>query len=83
MLHPPYCTIPNKGVMSPVWYHPQILDAMFGDMLAQLSFVHGERLGNVALANDAATATTQGKMDLPSHLRGRIANFPYLLARKN
>ena len=34
---------------SPVWYHPQILDAMFSDMFSQHSFVNGERIGNVAL----------------------------------
>ena len=67
----------------PVWYHPQILDAMFCDMFSQHSFVNGERIGEVALANEAATAAIQGKMDLLSHLCGLTANFPYLLARKN
>ena len=66
---------------SRVWYHPQVLDAMFCDMFAQPAFVDGERIGNVALANDAATATTQS--NLPSHLCGSTADFPDLLARKN
>ena len=51
---------------------------MLRKMLSQPAFVNGERIGNVTLADDAATSPTQGEMDLPSLLRLRIADFPNL-----
>ena len=53
---------------------------MLRTMLSQPAFVNGERIGNVTLADDAATSPTQGEMDLPSLLRLRIADFPNLFA---
>ena len=53
---------------------------MLRKMLSQPAFVNGERIGNVTLADDAATSPTQGEMDLPSLLRLRIADFPNLFS---
>ncbi len=53
---------------------------MLRKMLSQPAFVNGERIGNVTLADDAATSPTQGEMDLPSLLRLRIADFPSLFS---
>ena len=49
---------------------------MFRKMLLQLAFVSGERISNVTLANDPATSSTQGEMDLSSLIRLCIADFP-------
>ena len=55
---------------------------MLHKMISQTTFVNGEGIGNVTLANDAATSSTQGEMDLPSLLRLRIADFPSLFLRR-
>ena len=56
---------------------------MLRKILSQLAFIDGEGIGNVTLADDAATSPTQGEMDHPSVLRLRIADFPSLLSAED
>ena len=56
---------------------------MFRKMHLQLTFVSGERISDVTLANDPATSSTQGEMDLSSLLRLCIADFPTLSSGKD
>ena len=41
----------------------------------QRALVNGEGVGDMTLANDAATSSAQGEIDLSSLLRLRIADF--------
>ena len=56
---------------------------MLRKVLSQLAFVNGERISNMTLANDAATSSTQGEMDLSSLLRLCIADLPTLFSGKD
>ena len=55
---------------------------MLRKVISQLAFVNGKGIGNVTLANDAATSSTQGEMDLSSLLRLCIADFPNLFLER-
>ena len=48
----------------------------------QHALVHGEGVGDVALANDATTRSAQGEVDPASLLRLRIADLPRLFFAK-
>ena len=49
----------------------------------QRELVNGDGVGDMALANDAATGSAQGEMNLPSLLRLRVADLPSLFFGKD
>ena len=50
---------------------------------SQRESVNGDGVGDMALANDAATGSAQGEMNLPSLLRLRVADLPSLFFGKD
>ena len=50
---------------------------------SQRDLVNGDGVGDMALANDAATGSAQGEMNLPSLLRLRVADLPSLFFGKD
>ena len=50
---------------------------------SQRDLVNGDGVGDMALANDAATGSAQGEMNLPSLLRLCVADLPSLVSGKD
>ena len=50
---------------------------------SQRDLVNGDGVGDMALANDAATGSAQGEMNLPSLLRVCVADLPSLFFGKD
>ena len=50
---------------------------------SQRDLVNGDGVGDMTLANDAATGSAQGEMNLPSLLRLRVADLPSLFFGKD
>ena len=50
---------------------------------SQRELVNGDGVGDMALANDAATGSAQGEMNLPSLLRLCVADLPSLVSGKD
>ena len=61
----------------------QILDAMLRKSRSQRDLVNGDGVGDMTLANDAATSSAQGEMNLPSLLRLCVADLPSLVFGKD
>ena len=61
----------------------QILDAMLRKSRSQRDLVNGDGVGDMTLANDAATGSAQGEMNLPSLLRLCVADLPSLVSGKD
>ena len=61
----------------------QILDAMLRKSHFQHGLVNGDGVGDMTLANDAATGSAQGEMNLPSLLRVCVADLPSLVFGKD
>ena len=61
----------------------QILDAMLRKSHFQRDLVNGDGVGDMTLANDAATGSAQGEMNLPSLLRVCVADLPMLVFGKD
>ena len=61
----------------------QILDAMLRKSRSQRDLVNGDGVGDMTLANDAATGSAQGEMNLPSLLRLCVADLPSLFFGKD
>ena len=49
----------------------------------QRGLVNGDGVGDMTLANDAATGSAQGEMNLPSLLRLCVADLPSLVLGKD
>ena len=50
---------------------------------SQRDLVNGDGVGDMALANDAATGSAQGEMNLPSLFRLCVADLPSLVSGKD
>ena len=73
----------HPGMRSSVCDTRQILDAMLRKSHFQDGLVNGDGVGDMTLANDAATGSAQGEMNLPSLLRVCVADLPMLVFGKD